>query len=292
MINKLSFTKPKIKKEWMKFFSVSRLVVITFFGQPLGVIMAFIAPVVMLVIIPFLMNGISNVAMKTTLSQLIPGLILTPTILITTLAVPMVYSAMKEAGMLKKMNVLGIKPGVFLTSLIMVFLLIIIISTLFIYCLAFAIWQKDVPTPSGASIIIPFIILIISGMSLGLAISNISKSQAIAFAMGVAAYIPITFMSGLVFPEAHGWIKGASKFLPHTHSIDLFKIGWHTNSLEVHEYYDGSLVFSPESLKWVENLINPKIFSGNNADTALSYTYPLLFITSQITIIIFRFKWE
>lgn len=123
----------------MKFFSVSRLVVITFFGQPLGVIMAFIAPVVMLVIIPFLMNGISNVAMKTTLSQLIPGLILTPTILITTLAVPMVYSAMKEAGMLKKMNVLGIKPGVFLTSLIMVFLLIIIISTLFIYCLAFAI---------------------------------------------------------------------------------------------------------------------------------------------------------
>ena len=128
------------------FFATSKLIAKSFLGQPIGIIITFLAPSTLTVLLPFLAHGSMNIdinnphiSMEKVLDLLIPGLILVPAFMCGFIGVPITYGSMKETRMLKRLNVAGIKPSLFIFSFFFVFFFIMIFASLLQYCLALAV---------------------------------------------------------------------------------------------------------------------------------------------------------
>ncbi|NQZ66102.1 MAG: ABC transporter permease [Mycoplasmatales bacterium] len=247
--------------------ATSKLIFKTLYAQPLGIIITFIAPSLLTILLPFLFEPIMNTGMGKTLEMLIPGLLLIPSFILGFLGIPMTYGTLKETGTLKKLNVAGIQPREYIFSMIIIFASLISMSSLWQYILTLAIWQSDVPMPQNGLFIIPFILLMVVSISVGILISNIASSQATAFAMGIAMFLPTLFLSGIMFAKLEGWPKYVSWFIPHTGFINLFKIS----------FVDGTLNFENANtfdLTWFDEM----------SSTIYAFIYPTL-ISSLLTFI-------
>lgn len=144
------------------FFATSSLIIKSFLGQPIGIIISFLAPSTLTILLPFLAHGSMNmdinnpqIDMQRVLTLLIPGLVLVPAFMCGFIGVPITYGNMKETRMLKRLNVAGIKPSLFILSFFFVFFFIMIFACILQYFLALAIWQLDVPVPETGVFILP-----------------------------------------------------------------------------------------------------------------------------------------
>lgn len=144
------------------FLATSALIMRSFLGQPIGVIIAFLAPSTLTILLPFLAHGSMNldinnpnISMEKVLTILIPGLVLVPAFMCGFIGVPLTYGSMKETRMLKRLNVAGVKPSFFIFSFFFVFFFIMIFACILQYCLALMVWQLDVPLPETGLFILP-----------------------------------------------------------------------------------------------------------------------------------------
>ena len=294
---------PKMSKKIRKFSALVKLIINSFFGQPIGIIIALIAPLTLFVIIPYLINNIESssmdVEMSETLKKTIPQLLLLPSLIIGNLGLPITFSTLKENRIMKKMCVVGITPMIYIFSFVVVFFFLTIFSTLLIYLIGFAIFQKDLPYPSGFAFLIPWMFLILVSIFVGLLISSFVKSQALSFAIGIATFLPIAFLSGVLLPDIEGWIKYLARVFPHSWLVSLYKASWHENLLYTNVYSDGTYLFEIIGkqgeypiIKPIERKIDPRIIENNTWDTLLVYLYPSISLSAQNFIITKKFQWE
>ncbi|MCR8613159.1 MAG: ABC transporter permease [Mycoplasma sp.] len=262
--------------------AIFKLSLKTFLYQPIGIIMTFILPIILLVILTYMFYGISShenpsFQISTTLRGLLPGLVVMPTITIGMLGVPFTFTLFKESGILKKIGITPTKSYTFLISFIFTFAIMELFSSIATFALAKIIWQSDAPNPYNASIMVPWLMSSMVGIAMGLFIGGISKDSATGFGIGVGLFMPAVFLSGCMFPSLHGWIAYFGKIAPHNESITIFKLAWNYGTLVVKDYppyFDNIVLISELS------------------DTLYSYLYPLLFFAATIVVNKTTFKWQ
>lgn len=155
----------------------------------------------------------------------IPGLIALILILITTLLTSIAIVREKELGTMEQLLVSPIKPLELILGKVLPYTIIGFIDGLMI--LVFGSLWFNVPIRGSFLLVMGMMVIyVITGISLGILISTLAKSQAVAMLAAVTITIlPSMMMSGFIFPIASmpKIFQYVSKIIPATYFLEIIR---------------------------------------------------------------------
>ena len=264
------------------FWANNTLIFKTFVKQLLGILLAFILPLILLVVLVYIFYGISKYAnpdfqISTTLKTLLPGLLLIPTLILGLLGLPFTFTMLKESNILKKVGTTPASPQNFIFSLVFTFVVLELFSSIFIFTLAKMFWQGSTPNPYNANFLLPWFISAFVNVGIGMLIGGICKTSSAGFGIGVAIFLPAIFLSGTLYPAMYGWISYISKAMPQNEVTILFKLSWNFGDLTISNK-------PPE--------FGDIVLLSNTLDTIYSYIFPVGSIFAFLIASRATFRWQ
>lgn len=263
-----------------KYLALFKFVFRIFIGQPIGVVMGFILPSTILVILPYVITGTGSKPIQDVLQFIVPGLITLPVLIMGLLGIPITLTTLKESSILKKTNVLNVKPSLFIFAFLSVFIVLMITGSVWIFILSKIIWQSSAPNPANAAFLVPYMMTAFITIFIGLQIGNMAKTAATGFALGIMVFLPFSFLSGTMFPQVVGTLNKIAKFIPTNETTMSMKNAWMNGTLHIKDMSASGWPFSMQ------------IFNAVWKDTLLTYLYPSLFIVVMSVTVTKTLKWE
>jgi ABC-2 type transport system permease protein len=132
----------------------------------------------------------------------VPGIIALILILISTLLTSIAIAREKETGTMEQLLVSPIKPGQLILGKVLPYVAIGFVDGLLIL-LAGSLWFRVPIRGSLALVMAMMLIYVLTGISLGILVSTVADSQAVAMLATVTlTVLPSMLMSGFIFPVA------------------------------------------------------------------------------------------
>ncbi len=132
----------------------------------------------------------------------VPGIIALILILISTLLTSIAIAREKETGTMEQILVSPIRPAQMILGKVLPYILIGFVDGLLIL-VAGSLWFRVPIRGSLALVMVMMLIYVITGISLGILVSTIADSQAVAMLATVTlTVLPSMLMSGFIFPVA------------------------------------------------------------------------------------------
>ncbi len=155
----------------------------------------------------------------------VPGLIALILILITSLLTSIAIVREKETGTMEQILVSPIRPAQIIVGKVLPYTLIGFIDGVMILVVG-SLWFKVPIAGSLALALGMMLVYVITGISLGILISTIAKTQAVAMLVAVTlTVLPSTTMSGFIFPISSMpvFLRWISDIIPATYFLQIIR---------------------------------------------------------------------
>jgi drug efflux transport system permease protein len=131
---------------------------------------------------------------------LVPGLIGFILMLTGVLSTALAVVREKERGTMEQLRVTSLRPGELIVGKTLPYLAISLVATLIILIAARLLFGVSVRGPY-LDLFLATLVYLVGALGLGLLVSSLAESQAMAFQIGiVASMLPAIFLSGFIFP--------------------------------------------------------------------------------------------
>ncbi len=251
-------------------FATFRLTTKVFFKTFQGVFFAFAWPLLIMFILNAIFKTIPNDSNINYVNVICPGMIFISTFSVGLFGMTNTAMKLKESCILKRICVSPLSKMKFLMGLILFFFTMQIISSLWTFLWAYALYSGDgLKMPNGGWFLIGWIFSALLNIIISLLILGNIKTQENAYSLTILILIPTLFLSGVMFaiPDT-GWISWVSEALPQRQVYDLFFQPWTNGSSAFHPSGSHSL----DVLKWV--------------------SLPMVFMIAFFSLTVWLFKWE
>ncbi len=155
----------------------------------------------------------------------VPGLIAVIILLITTLLTSIAIVREKESGTLEQILVSPVQPYEILIGKVIPYIILGFVDSLFILAIGH-FWFKVPIIGSFLTLCMILLLYILTGLSFGLFISTVTRSQQIAMmAVLLATILPSMLLSGFIFPvnSMPKLFQYLSKVIPATHFLEIIR---------------------------------------------------------------------
>jgi len=155
----------------------------------------------------------------------VPGLIAIIILLVSALLTSITIVREKETGTMEQILVSPVKPLQIIIGKVIPYLLIGLFSALIIFLLG-VFWFKVPMHGSFIAILLMMILYIFTGLSIGLVISTVTRTQQTAMIMALMiTMLPTIMLSGFMFPrESMPYVfRIISQVIPATHFIHIIR---------------------------------------------------------------------
>ncbi|HUZ17605.1 MAG TPA: ABC transporter permease [Spirochaetia bacterium] len=155
----------------------------------------------------------------------VPGLIALILILISTLLTSIAIVREKESGTLEQLLVSPIRPLQLILGKVLPYTMLGFVDGLVILVVG-SIWFKVPVEGSFLLVLLMMFIYVVTGISLGILVSTIAKTQAVAMLAAVTMTIlPSVMMSGFIFPIASmpRFFQYLSAIIPATYFLEIIR---------------------------------------------------------------------
>ncbi len=155
----------------------------------------------------------------------VPGLIALILILITSLLTSIAIVREKETGTMEQILVSPIRPAQIIVGKVLPYTLIGFIDGVMILVVG-SLWFHVPIAGSIALALSMMLIYVITGISLGILVSTIAKTQAVAMLVAVTlTVLPSTTMSGFIFPISSMpfFLRWISDIIPATYFLEIIR---------------------------------------------------------------------
>ncbi len=227
-----------------------RLTLKVFFKSFQGVFFAFAWPLLIMYILNSLFNTLPlPTGGESYINIICPGMIFISTFSVGLFGMTSTTMKLKESFILKRICVSPLSKIKFLSSLIITFALIQVVSSLWVFtCAYISFHNHGLILPVGFWFIFGWILSALLNITLSLLIIGNIKTQENAFSLTLLILIPSLFLSGAMFDiPSHKGLYYVSECMPQRHVYNLFFHGWQ----EGHKAFQGTGGHKLDAFKWL-----------------------------------------